>query len=135
MINLRKLIGITCLAASFAAGLLGSSAASAWEFLYMEHTLETAQLTNISSISVTGDGEIELEHDCDRCPRELTINSETQLTTPFGSGRSISELPQWRGHYAMIHYSTTNPTALRITVYSQTEFNDEDYQFEGESEL
>ena len=135
MINLRKLIGIVSLTASFAAGLLGAKTAYAWEFLYVEHTLETAQLTNISSISVGGDGRIELEHDCGSCPKALDVNAETQLTTPFGSGRSISELPQWRGHYAMIHYSTTNPTALRITVYSQTEFNDDDSQIDEETAL
>lgn len=91
---------------------------SAWDFLYVEHAIESTRLVQITGMGNNGQGSILLEDDCDACPDLLPYTDETILTTPFGSGRPINELAQWQGHPAMIYYSVPNHSALRIIVYS-----------------
>lgn len=114
MNNLLQKIGI------IGFGVFLANAALAWDFLYVEHTNESTRLVEITPLDLSGQGSITLEDDCDICPDLLPYNSDTLLTTPFGSGGDINELIQWQGHRAMIHYSTTDPTALRVVVYSAT---------------
>lgn len=112
---LLQKIGIIGLAMSFA------SAVSAWDFLYVEATIESTRIVEITPLDLSGQGTLQFEHECDFCPDSLSYNLETRLTTPFGDNQDIYSLTQWQGHRAMVHYSTTNPVALRVVVYSATD--------------
>jgi len=107
------------------AFLLAGSA-MAWDFLYVHETIESTQLAEITPLDLSGNGTLRFEHDCDFCPNSLPYNRETLLVTPFGENQDISSLTQWQGHRAMVRYSTTNPTALRVVVYSASDV-EEDY--------
>lgn len=115
----------------FAVACIGSAAA--YDFIYVEETMEYSKMVQISSLNSSGQGSISFEHECDYCPDSLEYNRDTQLTTPFGS-RNISELTDWLNHNAMVHYSTTSPLALRITVFSTTD-NAEEVQINLEEVL
>ena len=90
----------------------------AWDFLYVEQTLEYSKMTEITPLDLSGQGTIQFEHECDYCPDTLTYNLDTRLTTPFGEDQDIYQLTQWLSHNVMVQYSTTSPVALRIHVYS-----------------
>lgn len=106
---------------AFAFAALFASAATAWDFLYVEKTIESTRIVEITPLDLSGQGMLQFEDECDVCPDSLSYNLETKLTTPFGENQDIYSLTQWQGHRAMVHYSTTNPVALRIVVYSATD--------------
>ncbi len=105
--------------------VLLASPAMSWDFLYVENTIESSIITQVTPLNLSGQGSIQLEYECDSCPKSLPYNRDTSLTTPFSANRDIYELSQWQGHRAMIRYSTTNPTALEIVVYSETELEED----------
>lgn len=112
---------------NFSAVLIGfllSSNTSAWNFLYIEDTIESARMVEITPLGLSGEGRINFEHECDFCPDSLNYNLNTQLTTPFGDNQDIYQLTQWQGHRAMVYHSTTSPNALRIVVFSATDLEE-----------
>lgn len=105
--------------------VLFASPAMSWDFLYVERTIESSIITEVTALDLSGQGYIQLEFDCDSCPKSLAYNRDTRLTTPFSANRDIYEITQWQGHRAMVRYSTTNPIALEIVVYSETELEED----------
>ena len=91
------------------------TAAYAWDFLYLEGTID---FTLIDRITETGDstGELELNHQCERCPTLVAYNAETRLETPFGKDRPIDELIEWEGHPAIVYYALPEEHATRVIV-------------------
>ena len=118
MNNLVKQIG-TC-----GLTLLLASSVSAWDFLYVEDTIESAVMTQITPLDLSGEGSINFRHECDFCPESLNYNRDTLLTTPFGENQDIYQLTQWQGHRAMVYHSTTSTNALRIVVFSAADLEE-----------
>lgn len=107
---------------SFLLAFFLTNPASAWDFIYIEDTIESAQMVEITPLDLSGRGSISFLHEeCDFCPDQLNYNLDTQLTTPFGANQDIYQLTQWQGHRAMVYHSTTSENALRIVVYSATD--------------
>lgn len=114
MKQLSKFIGTFGLAALLASG------AAAWDFLYVQHTIERTDLIEVNPIGADGTGSIRIGNECERCPQVMPYTKDTYLTTPFGSNQSIENLGEWQGNPIMVRYSLTNNHAVDIVVYSVT---------------
>lgn len=90
---------------------------AATDFLYVEDTLEYAELVSVEFDTATRQGMLYLEHDCNACPSQIPFNSSTRLQTPFGANRPLQEIVEWQGHPAMVHYSLPTPRATQVVVY------------------
>ena len=118
MKSFREKFGVFALAAFL------TSAATAWDFLYVHESIESTRLVEITPLDLSGQGVLTFQHECDFCPDSLTYNRETLLVTPFGENQDIYSLTQWQGHRAAVRYSSTNPIALRVIVYSATDLEE-----------
>lgn len=114
MKHISKAIGV------FGLALFMTSSAQAWDFLYVQHTIESARLVAISPIGIDGKGSITVVDECDICPDSMPYTRNTELTTPFGENQPISDLVKWQGNPAMVRYSLTTKEAIYIEVYSVT---------------
>lgn len=89
------------------------SVALAWDFLYLEQSLDLAILESVTTENGGVQGVIGLTHQCESCPQTFSFGAETRLDTPFGDNRPLSELTGWQGHPVSLFYSLPD---YRITL-------------------